>query len=447
MLRKAVILFMALVMAFPAFAGAEEEALFPACGEQELWGYINAKGEWVIEPQFDSAGDFECGKYAVAGVEFCDGIIDRKGNWVVEPCYSIEELPNYGDEPEDILWLVKDEEELPDGSHELAGEGFFDVESGYFSGIHKNWTVASYSESDLIPVRDCSGAYGENNLGYINRRTGEQVIPYQYGTAPEWGVFHEGVAEASYDGESDEDGDVLWHLIDDQGNEIPLDEGLRLVGGGAHCGRILVQDVKTDLFGYVDTKGKLVIPAVYLDAASFRKDRALVQFDEYGAALIDPDGNEIVRNDQISYCGYYECGYARVQYKDNRRTWDGWLSQDGRLIRKVSGDAMPIREDRFWESAWEEDYWYLTNEEGQVLSANYKQDSFNYVSFRVADGRICVQNKDDLWGYVNEDGQEVIPCQWDEAQIFRNGLAYVEQEDLSAYIDTEGKIVFSWINE
>ena len=61
MLRRTMVLFIALLMVFPAFAGAEEEALFRARDEQELWGYINAKGEWVIEPQFESAGDFENG--------------------------------------------------------------------------------------------------------------------------------------------------------------------------------------------------------------------------------------------------------------------------------------------------------------------------------------------------------------------------------------------------
>ena len=157
---------------------------------------------------------------------------------------------------------------------------------------------------------------------------------------------------------------------------------------------------------------------------------------------------EWVIEPQFDSAGDFENGYAPVRYTDNRREWDGWLALDGRLIKKVSGDAIPIRKDRFWERAWEEDYWYLTNEEGQVLSANYKlDDSFNAVFYRESDSRFCVQNKDDLWGYLDEDGQEVIPCEWDKAGIFRNGLAYVEKEELSAYIDPEGNIVFSWINE
>ena len=157
---------------------------------------------------------------------------------------------------------------------------------------------------------------------------------------------------------------------------------------------------------------------------------------------------EWVIEPQFESAGDFENGYAPVRYTDNRREWDGWLALDGRLIKKVSGDAIPIRKDRFWERAWEEDYWYLTNEEGQVLSANYKlDDSFDAVSYRESDSRFCVQNKDDLWGYLDEDGQEVIPCQWDKADIFRNGLAYVEKEELSAYIDPEGNIVFSWLCE
>ena len=58
MLRRLIVLLLMFVMAVPACAGAEKEAMFPAFNEQELWGYINARGEWVIEPQYDHALDF-----------------------------------------------------------------------------------------------------------------------------------------------------------------------------------------------------------------------------------------------------------------------------------------------------------------------------------------------------------------------------------------------------
>ena len=80
MLRKGIALLMILMMAFPACAGAEGETLYPARGEQGLWGCINAQGEWVIEPQFRHGAAFGTNDYAL--VESGGwGFIDRKGNW------------------------------------------------------------------------------------------------------------------------------------------------------------------------------------------------------------------------------------------------------------------------------------------------------------------------------------------------------------------------------
>lgn len=41
--------------------------------EDGWWGYRNARGEWVIKPQFDSANDFEYGRASV----------QRKGKWIL----------------------------------------------------------------------------------------------------------------------------------------------------------------------------------------------------------------------------------------------------------------------------------------------------------------------------------------------------------------------------
>ena len=107
---RLITLLLILVLVFPVCACAEEDMLYPACGEEELWGYINIRGEWVIPPQYGAAYDFGKARYTVAStVDGYDGIIDRQGNWVVEPHYFIAEPGYYyGDKPEDEdkLWLI-----------------------------------------------------------------------------------------------------------------------------------------------------------------------------------------------------------------------------------------------------------------------------------------------------------------------------------------------------
>ena len=51
------------------------------------------------------------------------------------------------------------------------------------------------------------------------------------------------------------------------------------------------------------------------------------------------------------------------------------------------------------------------------------------------------------WGYINEQGEEVIPCQYEDveypSQFSENGLVLVKKENTWIYIDATGKEVIS----
>ena len=56
--------------------------------ESECWGYINAQGQWVIQPQYTSARPFGADGYAVVNDVV---VIDEQGKFVLAPAgYSIE---------------------------------------------------------------------------------------------------------------------------------------------------------------------------------------------------------------------------------------------------------------------------------------------------------------------------------------------------------------------
>jgi hypothetical protein len=57
-----------------------------------------------------------------------------------------------------------------------------------------------------------------------------------------------------------------------------------------------------------------------------------------------------------------------------------------------------------------------------------------------AEGLACVQ-REGLYGFINIDGEEVIPCQYSYASGFRNyeaGFALVRKGELKFYIDRNG---------
>lgn len=51
---------------------------------------------------------------------------------------------------------------------------------------------------------------------------------------------------------------------------------------------------------------------------------------------------------------------------------------------------------------------------------------------------VCMDGK---WGFVDEDGELVLPCQYDDAQSFQNGFAAVCMDGKWGYIDEQGTVV------
>ncbi len=301
-----------------AFAEDSPEALFPAMDANGKWGYINREGTFVIPPQFDGAEDFR-GHYAVITVypetpekyadrdslPDCEGVIDRSGTMVVEPVYSFD--PGYDGEfyggKDTGIWCVYGKQDDKGGRL----EGFFDIPSGYFSGLVWRSVYPWVSDSRLIPVSDDTYL-----TGYADRTTGELVIPCRYfGTDPS--CFYGGVASVALE---DEDGNPLndeFFLIDETGAVIPLPEGIQAIQyEGAFEGRVLIKNGE-ELFGFADVQGTVAIPPQFIYANRFKNGFAVVQFPEGDWGRISPDGEVLARglvSDEWDGPDFYNGMYA-----------------------------------------------------------------------------------------------------------------------------------------
>ncbi|MDR1120865.1 MAG: WG repeat-containing protein [Dysgonamonadaceae bacterium] len=57
------------------------------------------------------------------------------------------------------------------------------------------------------------------------------------------------------------------------------------------------------------------------------------------------------------------------------------------------------------------------------------------------------QNEDGKYGYIDDEGKEVVPFQYDDAWRFSEGLASVELDGKYGFIDKTGKVVIPIIYE
>lgn len=302
---------------------AETCLLIPGQDENGLYGYVNENGDWIISPQFSYAECFRGNYASVTIVTDCSGkeernvsgIIDRDGSFVLEPEYEIrsgfyEGWGSFGswDGGYYVIGKSGDDNNGPFFFEDLQGPlGFFDVRSGFFSGLKYEDIWDTSVDGTLIPIFE----EREHNfyLGYADRETGEITIPCQYYTSlfGEVASFPENVASMAIadtladidDGPSPEE--II--LVNAHGEQIPLPEGIVLIWENQDLinDRIPVFDLRTQLMGYADSKGNVVIEPQYACAFGFENGLARVDPIEGPSVMIDTSGSVVCLLDESPF--------------------------------------------------------------------------------------------------------------------------------------------------
>lgn len=426
-----------LLLPIPAFA----EELYPAMGDNGLWGYISTDAEWIIEPQYEGASEFR-GNYAVIldlpddldddadREEDYEGIIDRTGNIVVEPHYFFDggyDGGYYGGKDTGI-WVAFS------GYGEDCREGFFDILSGTFSGTNWLWVCNWCTDSDLILVEG----------GYASRSTGDMVLFGDYDCSDD-GRFRDGIAVVAL--LLDEENEIVsdYFLINELGETIPLPEGVQPAEYAMYAyDRVPVVNTE-GLYGYANGQGEIVIPLQYADANPFCEGFAGVLFPEGDWGYIDVEGQVIARGFTRVYD--FECGYGEVWTSGTNR-YDqvvAWINDNGEFIPFMDGRFYPITHDRMWMDVEDapSSPSHLVDGSGKILTTepvwlpDYQPSEFAY-------GLQPACNAERKWGYINLDGEVVIPFVYDYAWDFDGSLARIGLGDREGYIDQAGNVIYMW---
>lgn len=253
--------------------------------------------------------------------------------------------------------------------------------------------------------------------------------------------------------------------------EIIIDINLDSVSGFSEgLARIFIDDK----VGYIDTNGDIVIEAKFDSASDFSEGLADASIgDKYG--YIDRSG-EFVINPQFNRCYSFENGYALV-FKD--------VSSNGFFIDKLG--SVKIDNRNFRVSKYREglincsfkDMWgYLDINNSFVIPPTYKyarefsegmaavvpmkvngmlneKELFGFINkanemiipplfngsdIRFSEGMCAVY--DNGYGYINDSGKLIIPCNYYLGQHFSEGLAVFRPSENGkyGYIDKSGKV-------
>lgn len=259
-----------------------------------------------------------------------------------------------------------------------------------------------------------------DNYFYQPERIGKTVFS-EHGTELVWAWTWHFVGDA----ESDDAENVFWCWL----NEGTLDEPLRDVAlvsadGVRLTGKEFHIDDHSDFvngvaeveiggkYGCIDTAGKIVVPPLYDEI--YDCHNGFVSAKKNGRWLmVDLEGKEIIPPEKYRKLGVMMSGRCPAStmdltsddlayYSDNacNAGWWGFLDETGREVIAPQ-------------------YIYATDFVEEGLAVVCKGEWTRSPKWDNAHKKGCFWTEEELWGVIDTEGREVIPCQYDDISIFQ----------------------------
>jgi len=275
--------------------------LIPVTSNGEKWGYINHKGEYVINPQFDDADFFSDGLAKVwtrvkAKSDGKIGYINTNGEFVVPAIYR-------------------------EGTEFNGGLAFVVAEGGRLICIDKNGNtkfvlkeaeyVSAFSEGLALFITE------DEKRGFVDRN-GNVVITAQFAEAM---PFSGGFARISLDGKFYAD-KVTIGFIDKTG-KIVINPQFRDVGNFSEG---MAAFFDGSQWGYINTKGAYAINPQFQRSSKFSSGlAAALQGEAWG--YINKTGKFLI-NPQFDYASPFSDGLAAVRRGESV----GYINKKGEYV-------------------------------------------------------------------------------------------------------------------
>lgn len=213
-----------------------------------VFGYINYKGKFIIEPKYERAGNFNDFGLAVVEEKNLVGLINTKGEYIVKPIY--ESISPYKEGR--AIYVLNEKMGVMDEEGKSITKKSYDF-------------IMDYSgDRAVVGINNPNGFY---NYGYIDRYGNEVIIP-KFLQADD---FKDDVALVKIK-------DKEYGLIDKNGNIINTYK-YDYVGQYGN-GLMVFANSSGGPFGYINREGKEVIKSIYTMAQGFKDGIAVVSEDE-----------------------------------------------------------------------------------------------------------------------------------------------------------------------
>lgn len=338
------------------------------------------------------------------------GYIDSQGKWVI--------LPQYTDASDfyEGLASVSQKNENDDLSFLDRGTPQEQMETLLFRGPLAGVIDAS-DQCRLLPQYGNIGPFKNGYALCSNTGTGTEQIRSAVSSSGVTVALGASGRDAIGDNglfavKNGENG--LFEFIDNQGNSVIPSQFT--AAKAFHEGLAAVR--KNGKWGYIDAGGTLRIPYGFSDAGSFSGGLAAVAVGDGDSKLygyIDENGKMAVPA-AFSHAGDFSEGWAFVQNSEDGT--GSYINRDGVFMADGGGNAL---------------HRALSDDEGRAAGLWGDCSAFR-------EGRAVWKSGND-YGYVDTYGNIAIPCIYDAAEPFCNGLALTGPCSDRTYLTPWGKTV------
>jgi serine/threonine protein kinase len=365
-------------------------------------GFIDKKGNWKIQPIYDDLHQFDDNGYSEAKINGKVGFIDRSGNWMVQPMFdSVNRFNDQGD----CVVQLNDKYGLINKQGAWVIQPIFDDIYGY--GFDKQ----GYCEATL-----------NEKTGFVNRN-GDWVIQPKFDSV---GAFDEEGYTSCCIGEK-------RGFIDRKGNWIiqPIfDE----VSGFDSMGYAKV--TLNEKVGFIDRKGNWLIQPIFESGGWY------FGFDDFGyctgvmngkIGLIDRKGNWVVQPIFDVLYGFEDDGYAIAKVNEK----EGVIDRRGNWIIQPSFEGLGSFDEFGFAFAKKDEKSGLIDREGNwVFQTSFE---INY-SGQFGD-RGYIVGVDSKYGIIDKKGNWIIQPTFIVDFIIFNQIYKVSENNKFGFVDTSG----NWI--
>ncbi|MBR1630516.1 MAG: WG repeat-containing protein [Paludibacteraceae bacterium] len=306
--------------------------LIPIC-QDDLYGYISPKGDWVIKPKYAYVSAFVDGlAFAKKESDGLYGFIDTDGKWVIKPKYKYATFFTDGiafvvDDNNTIIAIDKKDKELfklkkakTVINYDSNGQAWFRNNDGLWGTVDKKGEIVIKPKYEKIIEVNNGFAIVKKNDSYrvINDRD-EIVYKTKNGSIS-------GLSEGIFWVKKSDDKHVAMNT---EGNEL---FSVRADGiyGFRNGTAIIYRDSK---YGLIDKEGEIIIRPKYSDMTIFSNtndDLVFAQEEDDGYGLINRDGDWVIKPKYDQAYPFMKNGLAMVVVDD----LIGFINRDGEYAIK-----------------------------------------------------------------------------------------------------------------